>query len=86
MAGIGNIPEHEHIIRIKHLAYCSNETTVQMGTIDALAAYGKQAISAITDVINLSNISEQVKAHGLKTIEGIKKNSWIRIRLCMIFP
>ena len=74
MSRIGSIPEHEErIIRIKHLAYCSNEPTVQMRALDALAAYGKQAISAITDVINLSNIGDQVKAHGLKTIEDIKK-------------
>jgi hypothetical protein len=74
MSRIANIPEHEErIIRIKHLAYCSNEPTVQMRALDSLAAYGKQAISAITDVINLPNIGDQVKAHGLKTIEDIKK-------------
>ncbi len=56
MTRIGNLPEREeHIIRIKHLVYCSNEPTVQMRAIDSLAVYGKQAISAITDVINLSN-------------------------------
>ncbi len=74
MSRIGNVSEHEErIIRIKHLAYCSNDPTVQMRTIDALAAYGKQAISAITDVINLPNIGDHVKAHGLETIEDIKK-------------
>ena len=79
MSGIGNISEHEErIIRIKHLAYCSNEPPVQMRAIDALAPYGKQAISAITDVINLPNIGDQVKAHGLKTIEDIKKNTQVK--------
>ena len=74
MSRIGNISEHEErIIRIKHLAYCSNDPTVRMSAIDALAAYGKQAISAITDVINLPNIGDQIKAHGLETIEDIKK-------------
>jgi hypothetical protein len=67
----------EEIIRIKHLAYCSNEETVQMSAIDALAVYGKQAISAITDIIELHNIDDKVKEHGLQAIESIKKNSSI---------
>ena len=76
MSNIGNLSkEEEQIIRIKHLAYCSNKPTVQIGAIDALAAYGKQAIYAITEVINLPNIGDQVKKHGLKTIEDIEKNS-----------
>ena len=74
MSRLGNISEHEErIIRIKHLAYCSNDPTIQIRAIDALAAYGKQAINAITDVINLPNMGDRVKAHGLETIEDIKK-------------
>jgi hypothetical protein len=65
----------EEITRVKHLAYCSNEPVVQTGAIDALATYGEQAIDAIDEVVNLSGISDQVKEHGLQTIEGIKKNS-----------
>jgi hypothetical protein len=74
MPKLGDKSEHEErIIRIKHLAYCSNDPTVQIRAIDALAAYGNQAIIAITDVINLPNIDDKVKAHGLETIEDIKK-------------
>lgn len=69
----------EEIIRVKHLAYCSNDPVVQTGAIDTLAAYGEQeAVDAITEVINLSGISNQVREHGLRTIEYIrsrKKNS-----------
>jgi hypothetical protein len=65
----------EEIIRVKHLAYCSGDPVVQAGAIDTLAAYGEQAIDAITEVISLYNISDQVKEHGLKTIEYIKENS-----------
>ncbi|MGA9840843.1 MAG: hypothetical protein WBQ25_00850 [Nitrososphaeraceae archaeon] len=43
--------------------------------IDALATYGKQALNALTEVINTPSIDNQVKAHGFKTIENIKKNS-----------
>jgi hypothetical protein len=67
--------EEEQIIRIKHLACCSNKPMVQIGAIDARAAYAKQAISAITEVINLPTVDYQVKKHGLKAIEDIKKNS-----------
>ena len=53
----------------------SNESVVQIGAIDALASYGKQALNALTEVINTPSIANQVKAQGFKTIEDIKKNS-----------
>ena len=43
--------------------------------IDALAAYGKQALNALAEVINTPRLDNQVKAYGVKTIEDIKKNS-----------
>jgi hypothetical protein len=67
--------KREEITRVKHLAYCSHEPVVQTGVIDALAAYGEQAIDAIDEVVNLFDISNQVKEHGLRTIEDIKKDS-----------
>ena len=65
----------EEIVRVKHLVYCSSEPVVQTGAIDTLAAYGEQAIDAITEVIRMSNIGDGVKEHGLKTIKYIKENS-----------
>ena len=53
----------------------SNESVVQIGAIDALASYGKQALNALTEVINTPSIANHVKAQGFKTIEDIKKNS-----------
>jgi hypothetical protein len=67
--------EEEEIIRIKHLAFCSNKPAIQIRAIDTLAAYGKQAIEAITRVINLPTVSNHVKAHGLNVIEDIKRFS-----------
>jgi hypothetical protein len=54
------------------LAYCSSKPIIQIGTIYALAEYGTQAINAITEVINLPSIDDQVKKHGLKIIENMK--------------
>lgn len=60
---------------MKHIAYSSIESVVQTGAIDALSAYGEQTIDAIDEVVNLFDISDQVKDHGLRTIDDIKKNS-----------
>jgi hypothetical protein len=46
---------------------------MQIVAIDALAAYGQQAINAMTEIINRPDIENQVKAHAMKTIENIKK-------------
>lgn len=43
----------EEITRVKHIAYSSSEPVVQTGAIDALSAYGEQAIDAIDEVVNL---------------------------------
>ena len=67
--------EEEEMIRIKHLAYCSNESSTQIRAIDTLASYGIQAIDAITRVINLPTVNNHVKAHGLNVIKDIKKVS-----------
>jgi hypothetical protein len=40
--------------------------------MDALAAYGKQAIDVITEIINSHGIDKQVKTHALVVMETIK--------------
>jgi len=46
------------------MANSSTEPIVQVGAIDALKEYGKQAIDAISEVVN-SPIDRQVKAYGV---------------------
>ena len=60
------------VVFAKHQFYTSSEPADQTKAIDTLAAYGEQAIHALTEVINLSDISDQVREYGQKTIEGIK--------------
>ena len=48
---------------------------IQTEAIDTLGAYREQAIDAITEVINLSDISDQIREYGLEAIEGIKRQS-----------
>jgi hypothetical protein len=60
------------IVNAKHKFYISSEPTDHTKAIDTLAAYGEQAIDAITEVITLSDISDQVREYGLDAIEGIK--------------
>jgi hypothetical protein len=63
------------IVTAKHKFYTSSEPADQTEAIDTLAAYGEQAIDAITEVINLFDVSDQVRDYGLETIEGIKGQS-----------
>jgi acyl transferase domain-containing protein len=63
------------IISAKHQFYISSEPADQTKAIDTLAAYGEQAIDFITEVINLSDISDQVRDHGREAIEGITGQS-----------
>ena len=65
----------DQIQRIKDTANSSTEPIVQAGAIDALKEYGKQAIDAISEVVNLPIVDGQVKEHGLKVIEDIRINS-----------
>ena len=60
------------VVFAKHQIYTSSEPADQTKAIDTLAAYGEQAINALTEVINLSDISDKVREYGRKTIEGIK--------------
>lgn len=60
------------IVCAKHKFYISSEPADQTEVIDSLAAYGEQAINAITEVINLSDISDQVREYGQEVIEDIK--------------
>ncbi len=65
--------EEAIILRIKHLLYSSREPDIQIGAIDALAGFGKPAISAINEIIKNPSISSEVKKHGLRAIEDIEK-------------
>ncbi|HEY7108940.1 MAG TPA: hypothetical protein VH415_05915 [Nitrososphaeraceae archaeon] len=67
----------DQIQRIKDTANSSTEPIVQAGVIDALKEYGKQAIEAISEVVNSPIADDRVKEHGLKVIEDIRKNSAI---------
>ena len=63
------------IIRIKHQIYTSSEPVIQTKAIDNLATYGDQAISEISEVINLSDINLRVREYGLQIIEDIKRHN-----------
>ena len=65
----------DQIQRIKDTANSSTEPIIQAGAIDALKEYGKQAINAIMEIINLPSIDVQVKKHRLKVIKDIKNNT-----------
>lgn len=54
-------------------ANSTTEPIVQVGAIDALKEYGKQATNAITEVVNSPIIDGQVKAQGLKIIEELSE-------------
>jgi len=61
------------ILRIKQLVFSSREPDIQIGAIDALAAYGKLAIAAINEVIKYHGINSEVKQHGLMALEDLEK-------------
>jgi hypothetical protein len=65
--------EEAIITRIKHLVFSSREPDIQIGAIDALAGFGKSAISAINDIIKNPSISSEVKKHALRAVEDIEK-------------
>jgi hypothetical protein len=69
------LESEEEIISAKHQFYISSEPADQTKAIDTLAAYGEQAIDFITEVINLSDISDQVRDYGREAIEGINGQS-----------
>jgi hypothetical protein len=53
--------------------FSSREPDIQISAIDALAAFGKPATSAISEVIKCPSINSEVKKHGLSAIEDIEK-------------
>jgi hypothetical protein len=63
------------IVSAKHKFYISSEPADQTEAIDTLAAYGEQAVDAITEIIDLFDISDQVREYGQEAIEGIKGQS-----------
>jgi hypothetical protein len=69
------LESEEEIVSVKHKFYTSSEPADQTEAIDTLAAYGEQAVDAITEVINLFDISDQVRNYGLEVIEDIKGQS-----------
>ncbi len=52
------------IVSAKHKFYISSEPADQTEAIDTLAAYGEQAVDTITEIINLFDISDQVRGYG----------------------
>jgi hypothetical protein len=48
-----SLSEIDQFNKIKHITYCSKKAIIQMSAIDTLGAYGKQAIDAIDELINL---------------------------------
>jgi hypothetical protein len=72
MAPSRNIADRSHLNCLKHRVYCSNDPLIQIEVMDALAAYGKQAIDVITEIINSHGIDKQVKTHALVVMETIK--------------
>jgi hypothetical protein len=63
------------IVSAKHKFYISSEPADQTEAIDTIAAYGEQAVDAITEVINLFDISDQVRDYGQEAIEEFKGQS-----------
>jgi hypothetical protein len=63
------------IASAKHKFYISSKPADQTEAIDALASYGEQAVGAITEVINLFDISEYIRGYGQEAIEDIKGHS-----------
>jgi hypothetical protein len=70
-----SLSELDQINRLKHITYCSKGAIVQMGSIDALGAYGKSAVDTINELINCPSIDRKVKAHVQSVIESIKNSS-----------
>jgi len=60
------------IVSAKHKFYISSEPADQTEAIETLAAYGEQAVGAISEVINLFDISDHVREYGQEAIEDIK--------------
>jgi hypothetical protein len=56
----------------KHQFYTSSEPANQTKAIDTLAANGEQAIDAITEVINPSDMYDQVRDYGQEAIEVLR--------------
>ena len=57
---------------IKVIALTSSLIEVRKKAIDALAAYGKEAIPDIVEVVG-SSITQEIKTYGLAKVEGLKK-------------
>jgi hypothetical protein len=66
-------PEEE-IKKLKDVALTSGLVSVKKATIDALSAYGQQAIPAITEIISQSS-TEEVRVHGLAVVQRLKNSS-----------
>ena len=62
-------------VNAKHKFYISSEPADQTEAIDTLAAYGEHAVDAITEVINLFDISDHIREYGQEAIEDIEGQS-----------
>lgn len=61
----------EQIENIKNSALGALDQNVRISAIDALAGYGDDGITPITEIVN-DSISSEVKQHGMNKIVEIK--------------
>jgi len=71
---LSNKSQEEEMKKLTEVGKTSALVNVKKETIDALSAYGAQAIPSITEVVKASN-TEAVRVHGLETIKRIKEAS-----------
>jgi hypothetical protein len=62
----------EEIKKLKDVGLIAENPNVKKKTIDALAAYGNQAIDSIVAIVAIA-VNPEVKEHGLDAIKRIKE-------------
>jgi hypothetical protein len=62
----------EEIEKLKNVAIAATNPELKKATMDSMAAYGKLAASAISDVVVNVGSDEDVKKHGLGLIKTIR--------------
>ncbi|NIM44743.1 MAG: hypothetical protein GTN80_09055 [Nitrososphaeria archaeon] len=66
--------EKEKIEKLRDMALRSTQLSVRMEIIGKLETYGEKALSAITDIVDVSR-STRVRRHGRNSIMRIKEKS-----------
>ena len=64
-------PNNDHLSRLTKNAIDHNEEVVVKTIIDTIAAFGRDGINPIIEILNHSN-DESVKLHGREVIRQIK--------------